>query len=73
MSEHSEQADKVEREIDELQHDSDKLGEEISEARGDWEQKKHDDAVPGAGGDPIAAERGEDGPPPEADDTSSGD
>ena len=36
-----------EREADELQERSDQLGEEIADAREDWERKKADDSVPG--------------------------
>jgi hypothetical protein len=68
--EHERQADEVERELDSLQHDSERLEGEISETREDWERKKHDPAVPGAGGDP---DRAEGDLPPEADYTSSGD
>lgn len=52
----NESAKEPERELDELQDQVDSLGEEISGAREDWERKKHDPAVPGAGGDPHAAE-----------------
>lgn len=56
MTEHQEQADRAERDLDELQHESDRLGAQISGARQDWERKKADPSVPGAGGDPAAAE-----------------
>jgi chaperonin cofactor prefoldin len=49
--EHREQADAVEREIDDLEEQADKLQEEIDSTKADWERKKHDDAVPGAVGD----------------------
>lgn len=45
-----------ERELEELQDKSDSLGEQISDAREDWEAKKQDPAVPGADGGPQAAE-----------------
>jgi hypothetical protein len=45
-----------ERELEALQEESDHLGERISDARDDWESKKGDAAVPGAGGNPIAAQ-----------------
>ena len=70
MNEHSEQADRVERELDSMQHESEKLEGRIEETRTDWERKKADESVPGAGGDPAAAEGGL---PPEANYTSSGD
>ena len=37
-----------EREADEMQERSEQLGEEIADAREDWERKKADDSVPGA-------------------------
>ena len=70
MNEHSEQADRVERELDSMQHESEKLEGRIEETRTDWERKKADESVPGAGGDPQAAEGDL---PPEANYTSSGD
>ena len=45
-----------ERQLDELQDQADSLGDRVSEARDDWESKKADPAVPGAGGDPLAAQ-----------------
>jgi len=32
-----------------MEERSDKLAEDIESAKGDWEQQKHDDSVPGAG------------------------
>jgi hypothetical protein len=45
-----------EQELEALQDQADSLGDDIDEAREDWERKKADPAVPGAGGDPIAAQ-----------------
>ena len=70
MNEHSEQADRVERQLDAMQHESDKLEGRIDQTREDWERNKADESVPGAGGDPEAAEGGL---PPEANEASSGD
>ena len=39
---------KREDELDEMAERSEQLGEEISDAREDWERKKSDDSVPGA-------------------------
>lgn len=64
MSDHSEKADEVERELDGMQHESERLGGDISEARDDWEQKKRDHSVPGAGGEDDWEER--DAAPPES-------
>jgi hypothetical protein len=62
MTEHQDKADRLEEEASELERDSEQLGEEIGETRDDWERKKADDQVPGAGGDPS----GGSGLPPEA-------
>lgn len=67
---HSEQADRAERETTDMQHDSEALESRISDVRSDWERKKADPAVPGAAGDPEAAEGDL---PPEANYTSRGD
>ena len=55
-----------EREADEMQERSDRLGEEIADVREDWERKKADDSVPGA-------QNPETGLPPEANVTTQGD
>jgi hypothetical protein len=65
MSEHQE----PEREIEDMERRSEQVGEDIAAAREDWERKKADDQVPGAGG---MRERAEGGLPPEADYVSSG-
>jgi hypothetical protein len=70
MTEHEEHADRVERELDDMQEHSDHLGEDVEEARKDWESKQRDPAVPGATGDPDAAEGG---PEPEQQYPSKGD
>ena len=59
---HDAKADELEREIDELQEHSDKLGDRIEGAGEEWERRKADDSVPGAAGEPSQA----DGPEPEA-------
>ena len=66
MSEHEQQADRLDDEVAELQERSERLGEEISDAREDWERKQADDAVPGAVGEPA---RESELPPPEPDET----
>jgi uncharacterized small protein (DUF1192 family) len=63
--EHREQADALEREVDEMEEQADNLQEEIEATKADWERKKADDSVPGAAGE---TERREEGPPPEAGD-----
>jgi hypothetical protein len=65
MSEHEE----PEREVEDMERRSEQVGEDIEAAREDWERKKADDSVPGAGGMPQKAEGGL---PPEADYVSSG-
>ncbi|MDA0161926.1 hypothetical protein OM076_16750 [Solirubrobacter ginsenosidimutans] len=61
MTEHEQQAD-------ELQELSEQVGDDIAEAREDWERKKADDKVPGAQGAPRG-ESGSELPPPEPDET----
>jgi hypothetical protein len=55
---HERQAEAAEREVAELEERSERVGEQIDEARKDWEAKVADPAVPGAGGDPDRAEEG---------------
>jgi hypothetical protein len=66
MSEsHEERADRVERELDDMERESDELGDRIEDARKDWERKKADPSVPGA--DEPQEEDDREKPPPEAD------
>ena len=60
MSEHEQQADRLERELDDMQEQSERLEHDISDTRSDWERKQADASVPGAAG-----EREPDGPAPE--------
>jgi predicted nucleic acid-binding Zn-ribbon protein len=69
MSEHEEQADRVEHELDDMQERSERLEQEISDARDDWERAKQDPQVPTA----EPAHDDDEGPPPEADYPSRGD
>ncbi len=55
---YEEQAERAERELADMQERGERVEEHIDEARKDWEQKKADSAVPGAGGDPERAEEG---------------
>jgi hypothetical protein len=50
--EHEEQSEKLSRELDRLDEHSDEVGEQIDEARREWEAKEDDPAVPGAQPDP---------------------
>jgi hypothetical protein len=50
--EHEEQSEKLSRELDRLDEHSDEVGEQIHEARREWEAKEDDPAVPGAQPDP---------------------
>jgi hypothetical protein len=70
MTEHEEHADRLDRSVEDMQRQSDRLGEEIQDARDDWERKQRDSSVPGASGDP---ERAEEGPPPEQQYPAKGD
>ncbi len=56
-----------EQQADELQEHSEQVGDDIAEAREDWERKKADDGVPGAQGAPRETES--ELPPPEPDET----
>jgi hypothetical protein len=49
--EHHERADELEREADAAGEASERLEQEVDEARSDWESKKSDQRVPGAAGD----------------------
>jgi hypothetical protein len=67
MSEAYEQHhERLEREAADLQEHSERLGEDIRDARRTWEAQKTDEAVPGA-------QSPEGGLPPEANYTTSGD
>jgi predicted nucleic acid-binding Zn-ribbon protein len=48
MSEHDERAQDLEHDLDEMDERSDRLEDEIADAREDWERKKGDASVPGA-------------------------
>ncbi len=50
--EHEERAEELEREVDELDEQSERVGEHIEEARSDWEAKEDDPTIPGAQPDP---------------------
>lgn len=54
-------SDRVAREADGLQHRSEALQQDVSEARQDWERKRADDGVPGAN-PPEGEADGEDSP-----------
>ena len=46
--EHEEQGRRLERDADDMEERSEKVGREIEDARGDWESKKSDAKIPGA-------------------------
>ena len=56
--EHEQQAEAAERELEDMEQRSERVGEHIDEARKEWDAKVADPAVPGAGGDPDRAEEG---------------
>ena len=56
--EHEEHAERLEREADDMERQSDKVGEHIDETRRDWESKEQDANVPGAQPDPGEEETG---------------
>ena len=47
MTEHQEQAARLEREADDMQRRSQRLGSDISDVREDWRRKRNDESVPG--------------------------
>jgi hypothetical protein len=49
MEGHEERAAELEYELADMQKQSDGLADDIHEAKDDWEAKKRDDSVPGAG------------------------
>jgi hypothetical protein len=49
MEGHEEKAAEAEFELADMEEQSDALAEEIEAAKDDWEQKKQDGGVPGAG------------------------
>jgi hypothetical protein len=66
MTDHEQHAEEIEREVDDLERQSKKLGADISHTREDWEHKQTDPSVPGAVGDPSSESEL---PPPEPDET----
>jgi hypothetical protein len=52
MTEHDEKAQELEREAEDLEEQSDRVGEHIDHTRRDWESKEQDPSVPGAQPDP---------------------
>ena len=49
MEQHEEKAAEAEFELAEMEEQSDSLAEDIEAAKADWQQKKQDGSVPGAG------------------------
>ena len=58
---HEAKADELERELDDMQERSERLGGDIEGAGEDWEQRKSDESVPGATGDLDEEAEGDDG------------
>ena len=50
--EHEEQAERLEREADDMEHQAGKVGDHSDRTRRDWDAKEEDAAVPGAQPDP---------------------
>jgi hypothetical protein len=46
--EHEEQAERLERDAEKLEHESDRVGQHIEETREGWDAKERDSSVPGA-------------------------
>ena len=66
---HDRAADRAEAELADMERRSERLEDDIESTRKDWERKKEDPSVPGAGGDPRAARSGL---PPEANEPGGG-
>jgi hypothetical protein len=49
---HEAKADEVERELDDMEEQRDRLGGQIEDAGDDWERRQKDERVPGATGEP---------------------
>jgi hypothetical protein len=54
--EHDEQAERLEREAQEMERRSEDVGDRIEETKRDWEAKEDDPSVPGARPDPEESE-----------------
>jgi hypothetical protein len=69
MEGHEERAKELEYELADMQDQSDGLADDIQSAKSEWEQKKHDESVPGAGtGDEDEEDDAEPGGTAEEDD-----
>jgi hypothetical protein len=66
MTDHKQHAEQIEREVEDLERQSKKVGADISHTREDWEHKQADPSVPGAVGGPASEAEP---PPPEANET----
>ncbi len=54
--EHDEQAERLEREAQDMEKRTAEVGDRIEETKRDWEAKEDDPSVPGARPDPDAAD-----------------
>ena len=55
--EHDEQAERLEREAQDMEQRSAEVGDRIEETKRDWEAKEEDPSVPGARPDPERVKR----------------
>ncbi|HEY7077666.1 MAG TPA: hypothetical protein VH418_19955 [Solirubrobacteraceae bacterium] len=62
-----------ERELEDMQEQSERLKHDIEGVRADWERKQADEHVPGATGEPEPGDEESEGPPPEAEYPSKAD
>ena len=53
---HEAKADEVERELDDMEEQRERLGGDIEQAGEEWERKQKDERVPGAVGEPESGE-----------------
>ena len=60
MEGHEERAAEAEYELSEMEDRSDKLADDVEQAKADWQQAKQDDSIPGARGEAGDEAQGED-------------
>ena len=54
--EHEEKADEMEHDAEDMEEQSERVGDHIDDTRRDWESKEQDQSVPGAQPDPEDGE-----------------
>ena len=72
MEDHEERAQELEYEVADMEKQSDGLADEIHAAKDDWESKKRDGSVPGAGTGEQRDDTGDEGDGPDPEVTGGG-